>query len=467
MKLKRATETVSELREKARGFFERMLSGDVQGLPPWQVKLSLAMRVLAEAGRELVKDGCFGRASSLAYQTLASFIPVIAISMALFAAMPALSQKKEVFLEWVTDTLLPLPHETEAAPPEEGAEGPATKEAIERAREDVRDFFVATVGALAARAGAVEGLGGIALVFIAISLMYNVERTFNDLWAVQVRRTLVARIMYFTAIGFWMLVLLGISFYASAWLHSAVSTAPGFLQKALFWPMPFIVTSLVLAVLYKIIPHVRVDWKTALVGGAVAGVLWEVTKVFMGLYFTKVVSYAKIYGSLGAFPIFMVWIYVSWVILLFGAELSYCVQNMPPKPRQDRSSSWRAYTASLVMYEIGRAFADGEGAQGTETIAEKLSVPREEARSLCGKLADAGLLAEVWSGETLVGYLPGKPLAKMSLGDVIHVIRGEGMEAPEEAEGHPIGRIFREAETQEKSRLEVTFEDLIARLRAT
>ena len=460
MKMKRATQTITALKKKARGFFERMLSGEVEGLPSWQVKLSAAMRVLTEAARELVRDGCFGRASSLAYQTLASFIPVIAISMALFAAMPALSQKKEVFLEWVTDTLLPLPEGTEAEPLE-AAGLSATKEAIERAREDVRTFFVATVEALAARAGAVEGLGGIALVFIAISLMYNVERTFNDLWAVEVRRGLVARLMYFTAMGFWGLALLGISFYASAWLHSALAGAPGFLQKVFFWSMPFIVTSLVLAVFYKIIPHVRVDWKGALIAGATAGVLWELTKLFMGLYFTKVVSYAKIYGSLGALPIFMVWIYVSWVILLFGAEISYCVQNVPLKRKEDRSRSWRAYTASLIIYELGCAFNEGRGAQEVEAVAGRLDVPREEVRGLCRELADAGLLAEVWSGETLVGYLPGRSLSKLRLKEVVRAIRGKGLEAPEGAEDNPVGRIFRGAELEEKSRLEVTFGELI------
>lgn len=461
MKLKRATETITQIRKQARGFFDRMLSGDIAGLPPWQVKTSVVMRVLNGAGRELVRDGCLGRASSLAYQTLASLIPVMAISMALFAALPALSQKKDVFLEWVTDTLLPLSVATEDEPTAEGAEFHATREAIEQARDDVRTFFRNTVKALAERAGAVGGVGGIALFVIVISLMYNVERTYNDLWAVEVRRGLVARLMYFTAMGFWALVLLGISFYASAWLHRAFAGAPGFLQKTFFWLMPFVVTSLVLSVLYKITPHVKVQWKAALAGGAVAGVLWEVTKVFMGWYFTRVVSYAKIYGSMGALPIFMAWIYVTWVILLYGAELSYCVQNVPSKPKEDHSSSWRAYNGSLVMYEIGRAFAEGRGALEVEAVAGKLDMPPEAVRGLCRELTDAALLAEVWSGETLVGYLPGRSLSKLSLGEVIRAIRGEGLEAPEAYKDHPVGKVFRAAAREEKSRLEMTFEELI------
>src|SRR5205823_1203984 len=100
-----------------------------------------------------------------------------------------------------------------------------------------------------------------------------------------------------------------------------------FVGHLIFQFLPIVVLCLTMALFYILIPNTKVDWRAALVGGLVAGVLWHLNNAISVLYVSRVVSNSKIYGSLGLVPVFMIGLYCSWLILLFGAQIAYAFQN--------------------------------------------------------------------------------------------------------------------------------------------
>src|SRR5438093_6374136 len=182
--------------------------------------------------------------------------------------------------------------------------------------EETDRTFIANV-----HSGALGLVGTVALVFVAIGLLSTIEATFNDIWGVPRGRNWFVRVIHYWAaitLGPLVIVLvmglaIGSQFQAA---QNLIKGTP-FIGSALFKLIPFFALSGSFMLLYQLMPNTKVRWKAALVGGAVAGVLWIANGNFNALFASRVVSASKIYGSLGAVPIFLLGLYLSWTILLF------------------------------------------------------------------------------------------------------------------------------------------------------
>ncbi|MBC7386623.1 MAG: YihY family inner membrane protein [Cryobacterium sp.] len=242
-------------------------------------------------------------ASSLAYTTILSIIPLLAVSFSIFKAFGG--------LEKLYGTIEPFIFENLA----EGSD--------EKTLALVRTF----VGNI--HAGTLGVTGMIGLMFTSMSMLASVEKSINKIWQTKLSRSFFHRIT-----GYWFFITLG---PLALSIVIGVATALDLpLSKVLPSGTPFLVILVALFYcLYAYVPHQRVDRKAALIASIGTSLTWILAKVGYGLYVRKVVSYDKIYGSLGAIPIFLVWIYVAWLVILTGAAFSASLQNRFSEPESE------------------------------------------------------------------------------------------------------------------------------------
>jgi membrane protein len=193
--------------------------------------------------------------------------------------------------------------------------------------------------------------------------------------------------------------------------------------------LPFLILSLAFALLYQLMPNTRVTWRASLVGGVVGGSLWQLNNLVSVLYVSRVVSHDRIYGSLGMVPVFMIGLYFGWLILLFGAQVAYAVQNCRAylQERQVESVSFRGreFVALRLVTAAGACFERGDKAPSCGELSSRLGIPSRLAAQLLPRLVEGRLLVEV--GRNDPGYAPSRPLDRITCHDVLDALRvGQG-----------------------------------------
>jgi membrane protein len=304
-------------------------------------------------------------------------------------------------------------------------------------------------------------VGGALLVWSAVSLLSNVDGAVNQIWAVRRRRTLKEQ-----AVIYWVGLTLGPLLLAASAMagHKTQQFLAGTGVAFLATGASAVLTCAFFAMVYVIIPNTKVTLRAAALGGLVAGVAWEVAKWGYTIAVARIFRYQAIYGSLAAIPIFLLWLYLSWAILLFGARLAYLVQYASvliqgaPHPG---SKIGREILAGRVMLAIARAYDEGLGAPDGGELATKLALDAEDAGDAIGALRQGGLVVAVAEG----GLVPARPLERITLEDVRNAVGGaEGREA---RGGGVVGELVSGAEDEAAARLaSVTFRELCDRERA-
>ncbi len=198
-----------------------------------------------------------------------------------------------------------------------------------------------------------------------------------------------------------------------------------------FYLLPFVLLSLAFGAFYQLMPNTRVQPVAALVGGIVGGTLWQLNNKLSVLYVSKAASYSQIYSGLAVIPLFLVGMYFSWLILLFGAQVAYAYQNrqsyLQEKQAEGVNQRGREFVALRVMTLIAQHFLRGEKPPGVNLIASTLSVPSRLVSRIVQPLLEAKLIVEVMDQEVL--YSPARPLNQITAHDVLLALRaGQGME---------------------------------------
>jgi len=280
-------------------------------------------------------------------------------------------------------------------------------------------------------------LGGVLLVFVAVSLLGRIEETFNDIWGVTRGRNLLTQIqLYSTAIMLGPLLLItALGLAGGSQFQSAKDyiTQTPFVGKLIFELLPLLVLWLAFAFVYLLLPNTKVKFSAAFVGGAVAGTLWHLNNVFGYLFVSRVFTNSTIYGSLGLLPVFMVGIYFSWVILLFGAQIAYAYQNRAAY-LQDRladnvNQRGREFVALRLMTCLGQRFQNGQKPATVFLLSSELGIPSRLSQSVLRTLAHQQLVTEVAGAEA--AFVPARPLDTINAYDILLAMRtGTGQELP-------------------------------------
>jgi membrane protein len=282
------------------------------------------------------------------------------------------------------------------------------------------------------RSGTLGMIGMLLLVYVAIQMLANIEATFNDIWGVARGRNWLWRIvLYWTAISLGPLAIVGALCLAGGThlqtTKNLVSHMP-FIGHLIFQFLPLVILCLTFALLYLLVPNTKVKFSAALVGGIVGGSLWNLNNVFGFLYVSRVVSNSKIYGSLGLLPVFMIGLYFSWVILLFGAQVAYAFQNrksyLQDKLVENVNQRGREFIALRLMTCIGQRFQLGQPPVTLEKISTELGIPTKLAQQVLQTLLAAKLIVEVAGNEN--SYAPARPLDSINAHHVLLAMRAGG-----------------------------------------
>jgi membrane protein len=246
--------------------------------------------------QRLREDRGFETAGSLTFTTLLALVPLVAVALALATPFPAFEHAVAALGRFAERQLLPA--------------GSA--------------MVTRQISEFAERAGALTSVGLAFILVTAVMLMHTVEDALNRIFRVQRRRHLGRRLFVYVAVLTLGPALIGASLYLSSTL---VVNSLGYLdldeyRRTAVSLLAFAFTCLALTLVYLVVPYREVALRHAAVGGVVAGVAFELAKRGYGLYVAKFPTYTLIYGAFAIIPLFLLWLYVSWVVVLFGATLT-------------------------------------------------------------------------------------------------------------------------------------------------
>jgi membrane protein len=279
------------------------------------------------------------------------------------------------------------------------------------------------------RSSALGVTGSIALIFAAISMLSQIETTFNDIWGTTQGRSYFTRVaLYWTVLSLGPLLLaLAVTLTTGthwAWAQRLLHHFP-FAANLLFKCIPVLVLCLGLALFYRLMPNTKVHWNAALIGGLVGGVLWHLNNLVSVLYISRVVSNSVIYGSLGLVPVFMIGLYLVWWILLFGAQVAYAFQNrasfVEQRQVEHMGQRGRELLAVRLMAWIGRRFLRGQPPPNVFEMAKELELPTRLIQQVMQVLCRARLV--IATGGPDVAYFPARPLTSINCQEILLAIR--------------------------------------------
>ena len=425
-------------------------------------------------GRSFVQNRCLVRASALSYTTLLALIPLLAIAISVTSSLLKKEGEQEIYKaidKFVSQVVPPATMAAEQAARgstnEPAASGPVDTNAVALPAEP--DHTRKTVQNEAAqyihqfihntRSGALGVTGMALLIFVAISMLNNVESAFNDIWGVTKGRNWLMRVL-----RFWAAISLGPLLIAVALGLAGGShfqATKDFLQtspvvgRLLLQAGTLVFIWLAFTLIYQFVPNTKVQFSAALAGGVLGGTLWHLNNVFGFLYVSRVVTNSKIYGSLGLVPVFMAGLYLSWAILLFGAEIAYAFQNrkiyLQEKMIEAINQRDREILALRIMTCLGRHFQNGEKPANVQEIADELEIPTRLAQQILQTLLCAQIAAEVAGN---AGYVPARPLESINAHDILLAVRCSGaqeMDAPRKLAGQEVLGEFEKIEDAERA----------------
>lgn len=287
-------------------------------------KLDLFTRLVI---RRFTADRGLQTASALTYTTLLSLVPFLVVSLAILSSFGAVSDMREIVKGAVMDALLPSV-QTQAA--------------------SQIDRFLGNAQKLTA-----PGLAAIAVT--AIMLLFTIEGTFNRIWRVSSPRSLALRILRFWTVLTLGPLLLGASLSLTSYFFAiADDDFVGSALQQIGRLLPTVLQWLAFTVLYIVIPHTRVRFRHAALGGLVAAVLFEALKLGFAVYIDNADNFRVIYGALAAIPIFLMWLYASWTVILVGAEVTAALPQWHRDLTRDQAAARTAagqLNASLVLLQ--------------------------------------------------------------------------------------------------------------------
>lgn len=394
------------LLSKFRSLLDTNLAQLEQSVPSRPLKIAIRnLRISVHVGRALIGGKHNERAAALTYFSLLALVPALAVVFSLFKAFGGMARVETRAKSYILDYLA---YESQGQ----------VSEWLDR--------FVSSFNA-----GTVGGVGMAALVVTLLLTLASVEDALNKTWGVVARRGWGMKlVVYWTALTVGPL-LLGTSLAMTASLQSssvvvwAQRHVPFFgLSQSL---LPMVITSLALSAMYLILPAARVRWGSALTGGVVAGVVFELAKWLYAFYAAKTLSKNALYGSLAALPFFIIWLNYSWRIVLFGADVAHAVQYLSTDPTEETdprtNQATREEAAVRIAATIAAAFAENAPPPTQWQISSRLLLPAHLTETLCQHLLKGGLIREVAGGRRAGGLVPGRPLEELSAADVVRVLR--------------------------------------------
>lgn len=363
----------------------------------------------------MAQDNLFGVAAALTYTSLLALVPLIAIAVAVLTAFPVFDQVREQLQVFLFDNFLP-------------DVGIAVQEHL--------SAFVGATGRLTA-----VGVGGLAVT--ALMMLLTIEQAFNTVFRVTRARGVMSRLLVYWTVLTLGPLLIGVSFSISSYLAAAgediLTGRAVSLWTRMSWVMPYGLTLVAFTLLYTAVPNRVVRLRDAFIGALVAATLFAALRYGFLLFVANARSYETVYGALAALPLFLLWMYLSWTVVLIGAVLTAALPEwrMRRGPRLAGSETEARLALALdIMAALGRTQRFGRGLSRQRLLS--LTAAAEDTMSdVLNCLRKANLVART----TENNWILSRPLSEITLNDLLRVLdagvpgdppalRNEGWAAP-------------------------------------
>ncbi len=362
-----------------------------QFLPrPVSTALSRA-RVLADLiGERMAAENLLDTAASLTFTTLLALVPLVTIALTVFSAFPAFASFTAHIKEFLLSNLVP--------------------EAATRLITVYGRQFVDNAARLTA-------FGIIGLGITAVLVMHTILGSFNHIWRVRRPRPLPIRIALYWAVLTVGPILIGGSLSLTSWLFTLsedlTGVAPG-INGMLLKAGPFLLTTLALAFIYNVVPNRSVAMGDALIGGVLAAIVFEAVKVGFSQYLALFPTYTLVYGTFAGVPAFLLWIYLSWLIVLVGAVVVAVLPDWRAGAQAgQRHTGHRFYRVLAVLRELAIAHRSGE-VLPTLRLQKVAGLGIADTEALLVELSGHGWVVEAVGG----GWALGRDSSEITLADV-------------------------------------------------
>jgi len=304
-------------------------------------RLRSGAHILRLTLQHFLRDDCRQHAAALTYTTLFAVVPMMTVVFTALAAVPSLKHVSGDIQRFIFSNLVPSTGET----------------------------VQAHLAEFAHQASQLTIVGIIMLFVTAILMLSTIERAFNDIWQVRApRQGMISFLRYWAVLSLGPF-LLGAGFLLSSYLMSLriLSDTADFVSHVIpgLGLVPLFFTALGFTLLYTTVPNCRVPLRAGLISGFVAAALFELAKRCFGLFVTSFSSYELVYGAFAAFPVFLLWIYLSWMIILFGVELS---RGIVLQERVEAGQRHPVLTLLSLLALLQRRHEAGEGVREVEAM---------------------------------------------------------------------------------------------------
>jgi membrane protein len=391
------------------------------------------LRVAVLSVRGFAEDKCQLRASALTYFSLLSIVPVIAMMFGIAKGFGLEGKVREVVLRRL-----------------QGQE-----EVAERIIQFAESLLANTSG------GFIAGVGVAFLFWAIIKVLSNIENSFNYIWGVKKDRHLGRKFSDYLSMMLVCPFLLVMSSSLTVMISgqvrnivedssflNAIGPVIGILLKLL----PFCTIWITFTFLFIFMPNTRVKWKSGLLGGIVAGTIFQLVQWGYINFQVGAARYGAIYGSFAALPLFLLWLQVSWLIVLYGAEISFAHQNVDTyefeQDCKNVSHSHKRLVSLLVSHLLVKDFCQGKPPIDANQISEVLEVPIRLVREVVFDLVESGILIEAKKNDYKdAAYHPGIDVNKLSIKFIVDALEKHGNSEIPIAESKDLDRLSIHLET--------------------
>lgn len=389
---------------------------NVDELPKSRSFLIQQLRILILAARGFKEDQCQIRGSALTIFTLLSVVPVLAMAFGIAQGF-GLEQRLEQEIHKAFD-----------------------------ATPEISEFLINFASSALDRyqGGIVAGIGVMILLWSVISVLGNIEAAFNEIWGVRKARSFFRKFSDYLAITLVAPFLIILSSSLTVFISSNIASLINDVEVLTFMEpvitgslnfLPYVLVALVFTLLYMVMPNTRVRFLPALIAGVIAGSAFQIFQEAYIAFQVYVTSYNAIYGSFAALPLFIIWLQISWILILFGAELSFAHQNIKNFEFESGSKAVSTYQRTvltiMIFREMIRAQVDDKGALAPADLSRKFNSPIRLVRDILHLLEEQHFITQVASqNDKLEEYIVSTDYSDLHLVDFMRQVEQAGNEMP-------------------------------------
>lgn len=389
----------------------------LEELPFGKSFLIKQLRIILLALRGFDEDKCFFRASSLTFNTLLSIVPVAAILFGIAKGFGFETLLRRELLEKFP--------------------GHAQQEVLTKVIDFAESMLETTKG------GLIAGIGMVILLWSVIKVLSNIEASLNEIWDIKKSRSWGRKFSDYLSVMLLSPVIFLVSSSATVFVTTQITELTneirllGIISPLIFLSfklIPYLLIWILFTVIYVLMPNTKVNLKAGLTAGVIAGTIFQLVQWAYISFQVGATKYNAIYGSFAALPLFLMWVQISWWVVLFGAELSFANQNVNTYEYEPDAKSISAAFKKVLTLQIThllvKNFAGGDPPLTDSEISSRLKIPIRLVHNILYDLIQSRVVSETRTDEDEeLGYQPARDISTLTIEYVVNAIEQNGTDS--------------------------------------